>query len=160
MHGDNIIRLPVATLLTAGYAVVTFSPGQVVPDDPLLASAAIERLPPSVTGGPRVGAIGAWSWSISCVTDAILTDPRLDPNRLALFGHSRFGKAALLTAALDTRIQVVIANQSGDSAPRRHRTVSASRSPACSAGFPIGLLRKQGKWTSSIKVWISNFSLR
>jgi hypothetical protein len=113
MHGDNIISLPVVILLNAGYAVVTFSPGQVVPDDPSLAGAAIERLPPSATNGPRVGAIGAWSWSMSRVTDFVLADPRFDPDRLALFGHSRFGKAALLTAALDTRIRAVIANQSG-----------------------------------------------
>jgi len=113
MHGDSIISLPVATLLNAGYAVVTFSPGQVVPDDPSLAGAAIERLPPSATNGPRVGAIGAWSWSMSRVADFVLADRRFDPDRLALFGHSRFGKAALLTAALDTRIHAVIANQSG-----------------------------------------------
>ncbi len=113
LHGDSIIRLPVAGLLKAGYAVVTFSPGQVVPDDPALASAAIARLPPSAKSGPRVGAIGAWSWSISRVTDLVLADPRLDADRIALFGHSRFGKAALLTAALDSRISAVIANQSG-----------------------------------------------
>jgi hypothetical protein len=113
MHGDSIIRLPMGSLLRAGYAIVTFSPGQIVPDDVSLADAAIARLPPSATSGPRVGAIGAWSWSISRVADLILADPRFDPNRVALFGHSRFGKAALLTAALDTRIRAVIANQSG-----------------------------------------------
>jgi hypothetical protein len=113
MHGDSIIQLPVESLLKAGYAVVTFSPGQVVPDDSSLAEAAIARLPPSATGGPRVGAIGAWSWSMSRVTDLVLADARFDPDRVALFGHSRFGKAALLTAALDTRIRAVIANQSG-----------------------------------------------
>jgi hypothetical protein len=113
LHGDSIVRLPFKDLLSAGYAVVTFSPGQVVPDDPMLAGPAIDRLPPSDTGGPRVGAIGAWSWSMSRVTDLVLADPRFDPDRIALFGHSRFGKAALLTAALDTRISAVIANQSG-----------------------------------------------
>jgi hypothetical protein len=113
MHGDSIIRLPVEKFLREGYAVITFSPGQIVPDDPVLARPAIDRLPPSAAGGPRVGAIGAWSWSMSRVTDFVLADQRLDPNRIALFGHSRMGKAALLTAALDPRIGAVIANQSG-----------------------------------------------
>jgi hypothetical protein len=113
LHGDSIIRLPFEDFLRAGYAVVTFSPGEVVPDDPILAGPALDRLPPSASGGPRVGAIGAWSWSMSRVTDLVLSDARFDPERIALFGHSRFGKAALLAAALDTRIRAVIANQSG-----------------------------------------------
>jgi hypothetical protein len=113
LHGDSIIRLPMKDLLRAGYAVVTFSPAQVVPDDPDLAGPAIDRLPPSASGGLRVGAIGAWSWTIARVTDLVEADPRFDSDRIALFGHSRFGKAALLTAALDPRIGAVIANQSG-----------------------------------------------
>ena len=113
LHGKNIIRVPVARLLHAGYAVMTFSPGEVVPDDPSLAAAAIERLPPSDAEGPRVGAIGAWAWSISRIVDAAESDPRLDSSRIAVFGHSRFGKTVLLAAAFDTRIHAVIANQSG-----------------------------------------------
>lgn len=113
LHGDSIIRLPFADLLRAGYAVITYSPGELVPDDSSLASAAILRLPLADSDGPRVGAIGAWAWSMSRIVDFASADPHLDRDRIALFGHSRFGKAALLAAALDPRIAAVIANQSG-----------------------------------------------
>ncbi|MFN3465727.1 MAG: hypothetical protein ACK4X1_16800, partial [Terricaulis sp.] len=96
----------------AGYAVVTFYPGEVVPDEPALAEAAIARLP-GQNRGPKVGAVGAWAWSISRAVDIVAADARFDQSNVAVFGHSRFGKAALLAAALDERITAVIANQSG-----------------------------------------------
>lgn len=112
IHGQNIIRPPFERLLRAGYAVVTYYPGEVVPDEPMRAAQAIARLP-GQTRAPRVGAVGAWAWSISRVVDVVDADARFDRDHVAVFGHSRFGKAALLAAALDERITAVIANQSG-----------------------------------------------
>lgn len=40
-------------------------------------------------------------------------DPRIDADRVIAFGHSRFGKAALVAAAFDLRIAGVVSNQSG-----------------------------------------------
>lgn len=112
VHGENIIRPPFERLLRAGYAVVTYYPGEIVPDQPLLAAQALARLP-GQTRAPSVGAVGAWAWSISLAVDVIEADRRFDHNHIAVFGHSRFGKSALLAAALDERITTVIANQSG-----------------------------------------------
>ncbi|MBY0565997.1 MAG: hypothetical protein K2P70_01700 [Hyphomonadaceae bacterium] len=112
IHGQNIIRPPFERLLRAGYAVVTFYPGEIVPDEPMLAAEAIARLP-GQDRGPTMGAVGAWAWSISRAVDIVAADARFDHSHVAVFGHSRFGKAALLAAALDERITAVIANQSG-----------------------------------------------
>jgi hypothetical protein len=109
--GAHIVRPPFAALLRDGYAVATFSPGEIAPDDPALAGEALQRLPDA--SADRLGAVGAWAWSISRVVDQIERDPRLDGSRIAVFGHSRFGKAALWAAATDPRIALVIANQSG-----------------------------------------------
>lgn len=112
LHGENIIRPPFDRLLRAGYAVVTYYPGEIVPDQPMLAAQALTRLPRQ-THAPSVGAVGAWAWSISLAVDVIEADSRFDHEHVAVFGHSRFGKSALLAAALDERITAVIANQSG-----------------------------------------------
>ncbi len=112
IHGQNIIRPPFERLLRAGYAVVTYYPGEVVPDQPTRAAQAIARLP-GQTRAPNVGAVGAWAWSISRAVDIVDADSRFDHDHVAVFGHSRFGKSALLAAALDERITAVIANQSG-----------------------------------------------
>jgi hypothetical protein len=111
LHGAHIVRPPFADLLRDGYAVATFSPGEVAPDDPHLAADALARLPDA--SADRLGAVGAWAWSISRVVDQIETDQRFDATRIAVFGHSRFGKAALWATASDPRIALVIANQSG-----------------------------------------------
>jgi hypothetical protein len=111
LHGAHIVRPPFADLLRDGYAIATFSPGEVAPDDARLAGDALARLPDA--SADRLGAVGAWAWSISRVIDQLERHPRVDASRIAVFGHSRFGKAALWATATDPRIALVIANQSG-----------------------------------------------
>jgi hypothetical protein len=111
LHGAHIVRPPFADLLRDGYAIATFSPGEIAPDDEVLAQSALDRLPDA--SADRLGAVGAWAWSISRVVDQINREPALDHDRIAVFGHSRFGKAALWATAIDPRIGLVIANQSG-----------------------------------------------
>ncbi|MBX9747609.1 MAG: hypothetical protein K2X34_11955 [Hyphomonadaceae bacterium] len=107
LHGANIVRPPFRDLLADGYAVATFSPAEIAPDDPASAAPVLQRL------SGDIGAIGAWAWSIVRVVDVLEREPAVDRERIALFGHSRFGKAALWAAAMDQRIGLVIANQSG-----------------------------------------------
>lgn len=107
LHGANIVRPPFRDLLRDGYAVATFSPAEIAPDDPDSAAPILAQL------STDIGAIGAWAWSIVQVVGVLELEPQIDHDRVALFGHSRFGKAALWAAAMDQRIGLVIANQSG-----------------------------------------------
>lgn len=99
-----------------GYAVATFYRGDVEPDDPDQRDGVRFHVP--VNGrtepGPHDwGTIAAWAWGISRAVDVLVTDPSIDPHRIAVVGFSRLGKAALLAAALDNRLSVVIGHQTG-----------------------------------------------
>lgn len=110
--GRQINGPPFERVLARGYAVALFYPGDVVADDAELAPAALARLRPNrEEDGP--GAIAAYAWLFSRALDILEADTRIDAARTAIWGHSRHGKAALLAAALDTRVDAVIAHQSG-----------------------------------------------
>ena len=53
------------------------------------------------------------AWAASRCIDYLATVPQADPKRIALTGHSRNGKTALMAAALDERIGAVISSSSG-----------------------------------------------
>ena len=59
------------------------------------------------------GAIAAWAWGYSRCIDALETLDYVDDGCIAVTGHSRGGKAALLAAASDERIRFTQANCSG-----------------------------------------------
>jgi hypothetical protein len=58
-------------------------------------------------------AVSLWAWGMSRIADYLLSDSRFDPKRLAVIGHSRLGKAALLAGARDERFALVCPHQSG-----------------------------------------------
>ncbi|HET8843676.1 MAG TPA: hypothetical protein VFN35_19595 [Ktedonobacteraceae bacterium] len=60
------------------------------------------------------GALAAWGWGISRLIDYFETDPEVDASRIGVQGHSRFGKAALVTAAYDERIGAVFPSAAGE----------------------------------------------
>jgi hypothetical protein len=68
-------------------------------------------------GQPRAlddwGVLAAWSWGLSRALDYLETDPSVDARRAAVQGHSRFGKTALLAAALDERWAIAWSSGSG-----------------------------------------------
>lgn len=59
------------------------------------------------------GKIMYWSYMASRMMDYLLTLPNVDKARVGISGHSRLGKTALLTAALDERFAFTCPNNSG-----------------------------------------------
>jgi hypothetical protein len=67
------------------------------------------------------GALRAWAWGASRGLDYLTTNPAVDSKRVGIEGVSRYGKAALIAMALDTRFAVVLVGSSGEGGAKLHR---------------------------------------
>ncbi|HXG10711.1 MAG TPA: acetylxylan esterase [Gemmataceae bacterium] len=127
--------------LDRGYAVATFYNGDVDPDrpdvregiQPHLAKLGITR-----PGPHDWGTIAAWAYGIHRAVDYLTTDKDIDARRIAVVGHSRLGKTALLAAALDERIALAIPHQAGcgGTAPSRQNNPKAESVRRINTSFP------------------------
>jgi hypothetical protein len=95
-----------------GYAVATIYNGEIDPDRPD-PSEGVRVFYASAGKAYDWGTIAAWAWGVSRAVDYLVTDKDLDPARIAVVGHSRLGKAALVAAAFDERIALAIPLQAG-----------------------------------------------
>lgn len=69
------------------------------------------------------GALRAWGWAASRVLEYLGQRSEFDAQRMAVYGHSRFGKAALVAMAFDERIAAGFISSSGEGGAklwRRH----------------------------------------
>jgi lysophospholipase L1-like esterase len=67
------------------------------------------------------GSLRAWAWGASRALDYLETDRTVDAKRVGIEGVSRYGKAALVTMAFDTRFAVVLIGSSGEGGVKPHR---------------------------------------
>jgi hypothetical protein len=99
-----------------GYAVATFYSGDIDPDRADKREGVQPHLEKQglIKPGPHAcGTIAAWAWGIHRAVDYLVTDKDFDPKRIAVVGHSRLGKTALLAAAFDERLALAIPLQAG-----------------------------------------------
>lgn len=95
--------------IARGYAVATFYSGDVDPDR----KEQRGGLRPFIDPEEKAGTIAFWAWGIHRVVDYLVTRDDLDPKKIAVVGHSRLGKTALVAAAFDDRIAMAIPSQAG-----------------------------------------------
>ncbi len=71
------------------------------------------------------GALRAWSWGLSRLVDyfAFDRDSHVDSRKVAIEGVSRYGKAALVAEAFDTRIAAGFIGSSGEGGAKLHRHI-------------------------------------
>ena len=101
-------------IVERGYGLATFHQADVDPDRDDFTDGIhphYRSLP-----GPAAaqwGTLAAWAWGLRCAVDYLGHRPEVDEDGLAVVGHSRRGKSALLAGALDERIDLVVPHQSG-----------------------------------------------
>jgi hypothetical protein len=124
-----------------GYAIATFYHGDIDPDrnDFTDGIHPFYFKPGQTAPGPNDwGSIAAWAWGLSRAADTLVTDRDLDANRIAVYGHSRNGKTALLAGAFDDRFALVFPHQAGcgGSAPSRTQNPKAETTKRINKVFP------------------------
>jgi lysophospholipase L1-like esterase len=110
-------------LIADGWGYATINPGSIQADNGAGLTKGIIGLVNK--GQPRKpddwGALRAWAWGASRGLDYLETDPAADAKHVGIEGVSRYGKAALVTMAYDTRFAVVLIGSSGEGGAKLHR---------------------------------------
>jgi hypothetical protein len=131
---------PLADIIARGYAVATFYCGDLQPDRPNVREGMRATLPKSEgeKPGDETATIMSWAWGTHRAVDYLVTDKNIDAKRIAVVGHSRLGKTALLAGAFDDRLAVVIPHQAGcgGTGPSRHADPKAETVARINKSFP------------------------
>jgi len=110
-------------LITNGWGYASINPGSIQADNGAGLTKGIIGLVNK--GQPRKpddwGSLRAWAWGAARGLDYLETDKAVDAKRVGIEGVSRYGKAALVTMAFDTRFAVVLVGSSGEGGAKLHR---------------------------------------
>jgi hypothetical protein len=113
-RGIDARRWPIEEFLKRDYAFATMYRGDIDPD---VADGSVPGLrsayPELANRGDNFSAVAAWAWALSRSLDYLETNHRIDAHRVAVFGWSRLGKAAVWAGATDRRFAAVLSNESG-----------------------------------------------
>jgi hypothetical protein len=69
------------------------------------------------------GALRAWAWGASRALDYFETDKAVDAKQVGLEGHSRYGKATLVTMAYEPRLAIAYVSSSGEGGAKLYRHI-------------------------------------
>jgi hypothetical protein len=110
-------------LIAAGWGYAYLNPTSIQADNGAGLTRGIIGL--TNRGEPRKpddwGALRAWAWGASRALDYFEAEKSVDARRVGIEGVSRYGKAALVTMAFDTRFAVVLIGSSGEGGAKLHR---------------------------------------
>jgi hypothetical protein len=105
---------PAEEVIKRGYAIAAFNNSDVDPDNFDGFRDGIHGiLDNGIRNDDSWGTLAAWAWGASRCMDYLATDKDINPQKVAVVGHSRGGKTALWAGAEDTRFAMVVSNESG-----------------------------------------------
>lgn len=114
---DNLFPnkyLPIEEICDQGFAIISFCYEDITLDNNDF-SDGLSKFFYKNEKNRNFGKILLWSWAAMHVMDYIETLDEIDKENVAIVGHSRLGKTALLTGAFDERFKYTISNNSGQS---------------------------------------------
>lgn len=141
---------PTEELVDAGYATLTFCYQDVTADNGDFTNGLAGVVyPEGKRRTDQCGKIGLWAWAAMRVMDYAQTLPELDHTRISVTGHSRLGKTALLTGALDERFYCAFSNDSGCSGAALSRENAGETIKAIYDRFPYWFCENYEKYVDN-----------
>ena len=108
------VYMPTEEICDRGFAILSFCYNDVTKDNDDFKDGLAELFyPDGARKDDQAGKISIWAWAASRVLDYALTLDNINKEKVAVIGHSRLGKTALLAGAKDERFNYVISNDSG-----------------------------------------------
>ena len=139
-RGSSAHLWQVEKILSRGFGLATAYCGDIEPDFQGGMEYGIRhtfRLPGQTKPADNEwGALGAWAWGLSRIADYLETDPGVDATDIILTGFSRLGKAAMWSAAQDSRFATVISIESGVGGASLYRAATAETIEHLNKAFP------------------------
>jgi hypothetical protein len=110
-------------LIAAGWGYVSISTTSIQADNGAGLTKGIIGL--TNKGQPRKpedwGSLRAWAWGAARGLDFLETDSAIDAKHVGIEGVSRYGKAALVTLAFESRFALALVGSSGEGGAKLHR---------------------------------------
>ncbi len=103
--------LPMEEIIDTGFGVFDFCYKDVTTDDGDFTNGLCALF--EENGRCEFGKISLWAYFASVCMDYLMTREEIDRDNVAIIGHSRLGKTALLCSALDERFKLTCVNNSG-----------------------------------------------
>ncbi len=158
--------LPAEEIIDNGFAIFTLYYNDVTSDDNDFTSklAAIVTPPeaqvdPTKRAPNAPGKLAMWAWANMRVLDYARTLDCCDMRGATVTGHSRLGKTALLTGALDERFKFVAANNSGCSGDAITRGKQGEHVENITKAFPYWFCENYKKYVDEDKLTFDQHQL-
>ena len=114
--------IPTEEIIDNGFACASFCYKDVTSDDGDFSDGLAGLIyKDSGRSAYSCGKIAMWAWAAMRIMDFLQTRGEVDKENICVAGHSRLGKTALLTAAVDTRFSMAHSNCAGCSGDSLNR---------------------------------------
>lgn len=135
-RGADAEKWCVESILKRGYAFAIFNATSLFKDSKSGVENSVYTLEKNPPGPAETGAISAWAWGAKLAFEALKNVGDIDSSRVALIGHSRFGKAALVASARYPLFKLTILNNSGCMGAALSRRAEGETVADISKNFP------------------------
>lgn len=128
---------PIEEIIDGGFAVFSFCHNTATTDDGDFSTGVAPLFVRGERTGDDAGKIAIWAWCAMRVMDYVGTLDFIDLDNVAVIGHSRLGKTALLAGGFDERFKYVISNDSGCSGAAISRGKAGESVQTITSVFPF-----------------------